>query len=66
MSSALVNVLWGFANLVIAYLLLCRASPFDPYDISDLGAFALGLLAIGLMGALHFGSLNEGRGPDLA
>lgn len=66
MSSAVVNVLWGFANLVIAYLLLCRVGRFDLNDIGDLVAFALGLLVIGLMGALHFGGLNEGRGPDLA
>lgn len=66
MSSALVNVLWGFANLSIAYLLLCRIGRFDLNAIGDLGAFALGLLVIGLMGALHFGGLNEGRGPDIA
>lgn len=66
MSSALVNVLWGFANLLIAYLLLCRVGRFDLDDAGDLGAFALGFMVIGLMGALHFGGLNEGRGPDIA
>ena len=66
MSSALVNTLWGFANLVLAYVLLCRVGRFDINDLSHLGAFSLGLLLIGLMVARHFGGLNEGRGPDLA
>jgi len=65
MSSALVNVLWGFANLAIAWLLLGRFGHFYPDELGDVGAFALGLLVIGLMGAFHFGGLNEGCGPDL-
>jgi hypothetical protein len=65
-SSALVNVIWGFANLVIAYLLLSRVGQFDLRDAAQAGALAFGMLLIGLFTASHFGSLNEGRGPDLA
>jgi len=65
-SSALVNVIWGFANLVIAYLLVCRVRRFDLQDAGQVGAVALGMLLIGLFCARHFGSLNGGRGPDLA
>lgn len=28
-SSATVNVLWGFGNVVIAYLLICQVGAFD-------------------------------------
>ncbi len=65
-SSAVTNVLWGFFNLVLAYLLLCRVGAFDLRNCWDVGAFALGVLVIGLFGARHFGGLNGGRGPDLA
>jgi hypothetical protein len=65
-SSAMTNVLWGFANLVIAYLLLFRVGQFDLRDAAHLTALALGTLLIGLFSARHFGALNGGRGPDLA
>ena len=29
LSSSTVNVLWGFINLVVAYVLLCRVGAFD-------------------------------------
>jgi hypothetical protein len=65
-SSALVNMLWGLGNLVIAYLLLCQVGRFDLRDVAQAAAFALGMLLLGLVHALHFGGLNGGRGPDLA
>ena len=65
-SSALVNMLWGLGNLAVAYLLLCKVGRFDPNDMAQLAAFAVGVLALGLMHAVHFGGLNGGRGPDLA
>ncbi len=65
-SSALVNMLWGFANLVVAYVLLCKVGGFDLDNLMHAAPFALGILVMGLFHALHFGGLNEGRGPDLA
>jgi hypothetical protein len=65
-SSAVTNVLWGFFNLALAYLLLCRVGAFDLHNCWDVGAFALGVLLIGVFCARHFGSLNDGRGPGLA
>jgi len=64
-SSALVNVLWGSANLLVAYLILCRLGRFDIRDGAQAAAFGLGVLVMGLFCARHFGGLNEGRGPDL-
>ena len=65
-SSALVNMLWGLGNLVVAYLLLCKVGSFDLENVLHVASFALGMLALGLVHALHFGGLNGGRGPDLA
>lgn len=63
LSSSTVNVLWGFANLVIAYLLVCRVGAFDLRDTFNAIAFGFGVLAIGLVSARHFGELHGG---DLA
>lgn len=66
LSSATVNMLWGFANLVVAHLLVCRIGWFDGRDAWQVAALALGMLLLGLTHARHFGGLNGGRGPDLA
>lgn len=66
LSSARVNMVWGFANLVIAYLLLVQVGRFDLRDWAQAGALGLGLLVMGLFHAVHFGGLNGGRGPDPA
>jgi hypothetical protein len=61
LSSSTVNVLWGFFNIVIFYLLVCRVGDFDLKNASDAGAFGLGLLALGVFGARHFGRFNGGN-----
>jgi len=63
-SSSTVNVLWGAFNLVLFYLLICRVGDFDLRDSADAGAFGLGLLALGLFGARHFGRFNGGNAPE--
>ena len=65
LSSATVNLLWGFANLVIAYLLVFRVGQFDLHNAAQAAALALGMVVLGLETARHFGGLNGGRGPDL-
>jgi hypothetical protein len=61
LSSATVNVLWGFANLVAAYFLLLHVGSFDPRALPQIGAFALGMLLIALFTARHFGRFNGGN-----
>jgi hypothetical protein len=56
-----VNVLWGFANLVFAYLLLLRVGHFDPRSIACIAPFAAGALLISLFSAQHFGQFYEGN-----
>lgn len=61
LSSATVNVLWGFFNAVIAYLLVCQVGSFDVRNVTDVIAAGLGALLMGLLLASLFGRFNGGR-----
>lgn len=63
LSSSTVNVLWGFLNLVVGYLLLFRVGHFDLRDARDAVAPALGALALSLPTARHFGRFHGGNTP---
>jgi hypothetical protein len=62
-SSSSVNVLWGFANLVVAYLLICRIGDFDLRATDDVVPLGLGMLLLGLGLARQFGRFNGGNTP---
>lgn len=64
LSSSTVNVLWGFANLVIAYLLVCEVGDFSLNDASDILSLGLGALLIALFSARHFGRFHGGNDPE--
>jgi hypothetical protein len=64
LSSSTVNVLWGFANFVFAYLLLLSVGHFDPRSIACIVPFAFGVLLIGLFSARHFGQFHGGNTPE--
>ena len=64
LSSSTVNVLWGFLNLVVGYVLICRVGDFDLRSMSDAVAFGLGILAIGLLSARLFGRFHGGDTPE--
>jgi len=61
LSSSTVNVLWGFFNLFIGYVLIYRVGDFDLKRISDVIPFALGALVLSLFLARHFGRFNGGN-----
>ena len=63
LSSSTVNVLWGFANFVIAYLLIARVGQFDPHAADNAIAVGAGVLLIGVMSARSFGRFNGGNSP---
>jgi hypothetical protein len=63
LSSSTVNVLWGFANLIIAYLLVCRVGDFTLGSTADVAALGLGFLLMGLIAARHFGRFHGGNSP---
>ena len=63
LSSPTVNVLWGFFNAVIGYLLVLRVGHFDVRSTSNALVFALGALLISLQSARHFGRFHGGNKP---
>jgi len=64
LSSSTVNVLWGFFNTVVGYLLVVRVGDFDLKSISDVLALAVGALLISLQSARHFGRFHGGNSPE--
>jgi len=62
-SSSTVNVLWGFLNAVVGYILVCRVGNFELKNTSDVVAFGAGALLIALFSARHFGRFNGGNAP---
>jgi hypothetical protein len=64
LSSSTVNLLWGFLNIVVFYVLVCRIGEFDLRSTADVVAFGLGMLAIGLFSARHFGRFHGGNTPE--
>jgi hypothetical protein len=63
LSSSTVNVVWGFSNAIIGYLLLAHVGTFDVRSISDVLPLGVGSLLIGLQSARHFGQFHGGNAP---
>src|ERR1700744_6428605 len=63
LSSSTVNVLWGFANFVVAYLLIARVGNFDLHAIDQITAAGVGVLLMGVMSARLFGRFHGGNSP---
>ena len=59
-SSALVNVLWGALNLIIAYLLIARVGAFDLRMTRDVLIVAAGGLLMAVMLSQAFGQIYGG------
>jgi hypothetical protein len=64
LSSSTVNVLWGFANFVVAYLLIARVGHFDLRAADQVIAVGAGILLISLMAARQFGRFHGGNSPE--
>src|ERR1700678_1049138 len=58
LSSSTVNVLWGFLNLVVGYILVCRVGSFDLRSVDHAVALGLGVLCISVMMARMFGRFH--------
>ena len=63
LSSSTVNVIWGFANLVVAYLLICCVGAFDLRSTADAATLGLGMFLLALLLARRFGRFNGGNSP---
>ncbi len=60
LSSALVNVLWGFANLLVGYLLTAKVGRFDLRRWAHVLVAGAGALAMSVMLARAFGRFYGG------
>lgn len=60
LSSSTVNVAWGLANLVVAYLLLLRVGNFEARRTAHILVFGLGFAAMSIMLARALGRLHGG------
>ncbi len=63
LSSSTINVVWGFSNAAVSYLLLLHVGSFQPRAASHILAFALGALLVCLFSARHFGQFHGGNTP---
>ena len=61
LSSSTVNVLWGFFNAVVAYLLVLRVGDFDLRSWAHILVFGLGVLLLSISMARHFGQFHGGN-----
>ena len=64
LSSSIVNVLWGYFNLGVGYLLVCRVGDFEWRNIRDAVALGVGALLLSLSLARHFGRFHGGNAPE--
>jgi hypothetical protein len=56
-----VNVVWGFVNLVAGVLLLCYFFPRGELAWLGWSLFGLGALLLALQMATHFGKVRAGK-----
>ncbi len=61
LSSSTVNVLWGFLNLIVAYVLIARVGWFELRRTRHVVVLVIGALLISLMGAQTFGKFHGGN-----
>lgn len=61
LSSSIVNVLWGFFNLVVAYVLILRIGVFSLHNTCQVLVVGAGFLIMSVMIARAFGRFHGGR-----
>jgi hypothetical protein len=60
LSSSTVNVLWGFLNLAVGFVLVTRVGRFEARRTTHVLVFGAGVLWISIMLARHFGKFHGG------
>lgn len=61
LSSSTVNVLWGFFNLAVGYLLVFHVGSFNLRNTGQVLVLGAGILLMSLMLARTFGRFHGGR-----
>jgi len=60
LSSSTINVLWGFFNLAVAYVLVFRVGTVSLHNTCHMLTFGAGVLLMSLMLARSFGRFHGG------
>jgi hypothetical protein len=60
LSSSTVNVVWGWFNAVVGYVLVLRVGEFNVRSTADMCVLMVGVLVISVFGARHFGKFHGG------
>ncbi|MDR3456703.1 MAG: hypothetical protein P4N60_04615 [Verrucomicrobiae bacterium] len=61
LSSSTTNVVWGFCNFVVGYVLAFTAGNFNLQATDKVVAFGMGVLVIGVFSARVFGRFHGGN-----
>jgi hypothetical protein len=61
LSSSTINVLWGFLNLAVAYLLILQVGSFNPFNTLHVVVIGTGMFIMSLMSAHTFGRFHGGQ-----
>ncbi len=64
LSSARVNILWGYFNAGVGYLLIFKVGDFEIHQLGQVGAVGVGALVISLFCGQHFGKFHGGNLPN--
>ena len=64
LSSSTVNVFWGFFNLVLGYVLICRVGNFELRATNHVLAAGLGALILSAVMSHRFGRFHGGNSPS--
>ena len=65
LSSSTVNVFWGFFNLAVGYVLICRIGNFDLRSTEDVVVAGLGVVLMSVFLARRFGRFHGGKSPGV-
>jgi hypothetical protein len=65
LSSSTVNVFWGFFNLAVGYVLICRVGNFDLRSTEDVIIAGLGVALMSVFLARRFGRFHGGNSPGV-
>jgi hypothetical protein len=63
LSSSTTNVVWGFFNFAVGYVLTCKVGNFDLRATDQMVALGTGVLLSGLLAARAFGRFHGGNSP---
>ncbi len=63
LSSSTINVVWGFFNLVVGYVLACRVGKLDLQATDQVVALGAGVFLISVFSARVFGRFHGGNSP---